>query len=262
MKRISKVLSFLLAALFLCQIAAAATQQEQSVLYDVACERSQEQYQNLMSSFGFEDSLLDIVYPDNYGGAYIDDNGTLVVLSTDDVSSRGNSKIESALSGSYVVDTVEHSYNELIALKEAIDSAYDDFLSEETTYTGHTSDESSVLNSITFFYISQKDNSVVIGISDLSDEKIDEFYNLFGFSSAYMFIEGGKTTTTTSLNPGGSITCPDGGLSIGWPVYFYDDDDTVCKGFVSAGHAFNRGDDATLNGKTIGVCGLHVFWSK
>lgn len=77
---------------------------------------------------------------------------------------------------------------------------------------------------------------------------------MFGASDAYMLIEGLHTTTTASLKPGGDIVSPAGPLSIGWPVYFYDENDNVCRGFVSAGHAYSTGDSATLNGMTIGVC--------
>lgn len=111
-----------------------------------------------------------------------------------------------------------------------------------------------LLNSISFFYISQKDNSIIVGITDLNDSKRNSFLDMFGASDAYMLIEGLHTTTTASLKPGGDIVSPAGPLSIGWPVYFYDENDNVCRGFVSAGHAYSTGDSATLNGMTIGVC--------
>lgn len=39
---------------------------------------AQSQYEMLMDSFGFDSSLSDIVYPSNYGGAYINSEGALV----------------------------------------------------------------------------------------------------------------------------------------------------------------------------------------
>lgn len=48
---------------------------------------AQLQYEMLMDSFGFDSSLSDIVYPSNYGGAYINSEGALVVMQTNSISS-------------------------------------------------------------------------------------------------------------------------------------------------------------------------------
>lgn len=48
---------------------------------------AQSQYEMLMDSFGFDSSLSDIVYPSNYGGAYINSEGALVVMQTNSISS-------------------------------------------------------------------------------------------------------------------------------------------------------------------------------
>lgn len=47
---------------------------------------AQSQYEMLMDSFGFDSSLSDIVYPSNYGGAYINSEGALVVMQTNSIS--------------------------------------------------------------------------------------------------------------------------------------------------------------------------------
>ena len=153
--------------------------------------------------------------------------------------------------GSFILDTVSYSYNELNSLKSEIDDACLSFQSNPSAFSD---DQANLLNSISFFYISQKDNSIIVGITDLNDSKRNSFLDMFGASDAYMLIEGLHTTTTASLKPGGDIVSPAGPLSIGWPVYFYDENDNVCRGFVSAGHAYSTGDSATLNGMTIGVC--------
>lgn len=46
---------------------------------------AQSQYEMLMDSFGFDSSLSDIVYPSNYGGAYINSEGALVVMQTNSI---------------------------------------------------------------------------------------------------------------------------------------------------------------------------------
>lgn len=208
----------------------------------------------LMDSFGFDSSLSDIVYPSNYGGAYINSEGALVVMQTNSISSSsrgGNFASVLNEAGSFILDTVSYSYNELNSLKSEIDDACLSFQSNPSAFSD---DQANLLNSISFFYISQKDNSIIVGITDLNDSKRNSFLDMFGASDAYMLIEGLHTTTTASLKPGGDIVSPAGPLSIGWPVYFYDENDNVCRGFVSAGHAYSTGDSATLNGMTIGVC--------
>ena len=204
---------------------------------------AQSQYEMLMDSFGFDSSLSDIVYPSNYGGAYINSEGALVVMQTNSISSSsrgGNFASVLNEAGSFILDTVSYSYNELNSLKSEIDDACLSFQSNPSAFSD---DQANLLNSISFFYISQKDNSIIVGITDLNDSKRNSFLDMFGASDAYMLIEGLHTTTTASLKPGGDIVSPAGPLSIGWPVYFYDENDNVCRGFVSA---FSGRNDAAL----------------
>lgn len=180
----------ILTSLFFCQSLFAPNMLNQSNSFDDVYERSQEQYQRLMTSFGVEDS--DIAYPDDYGGAYINDDGVLVVMTTEPSIDQA-ANITNALSEPYMIVTVEHSYHELTSLKENIDNTYEIFQTDKSIFT---EDEISLLESIDHFYISQKNNSVIVGISDLSDEKIRCFNNLFGSSPAYTFIEGGHSVPT------------------------------------------------------------------
>ena len=78
---------FSLVALFLCQFCSASSVPTSSVSSDIA----QSQYQTLMCSFGFDGSVDDIIYPDNYGGSYIDSDGIFVNVGSDRKSTRLNS---------------------------------------------------------------------------------------------------------------------------------------------------------------------------
>lgn len=207
---------------------------------------AQSQYEMLMDSFGFDSSLSDIVYPSNYGGAYINSEGALVVMQTNSISSSsrgGNFASVLNEAGSFILDTVSYSYNELNSLKSEIDDACLSFQSNPSAFSD---DQANLLNSISFFYISQKDNSIIVGITDLNDSKRNSFLDMFGASDAYMLIEGLHTTTTASLKPGGDIVSPAGPLSIGWPVYFYDENDnqplTISNVLVT--DAMNLGGDS------------------
>lgn len=260
MKKALKILLCIIIALSLCQSIFASNILDQPNSFDKLHEQSQEQYRDLMTSFGFEDALTDIVYPDNYGGAYINDDGILVVTTTEHSINRA-ANISSALSGTYIMDTVEYSYNKLNALKEDVDNALEIFYANKSAFT---EDEASLLESIVQLYVSQKDNAVVIGISGLSDEKVSRFNDMFGSSHAYTFIEGGHTTPTAIALKGGiKVWLENGdGASIGWPVYFYDNNGKVCKGFISAGHAYDVGDVAYVNGVEVGECVKSKFSGK
>ena len=253
MKRLTKLFAVVLTALLLCQMSLATSINSPTLSADVA----QTQYQTLMCSFGFNGSLSDIVYPDTYGGSYINSDGIFVVAQTAAPSSRDEDFTQClSRSGTFLTETVTYSYNELSARKALIDDACLSYQSDSSLFTAVQAD---LLSSISFFHVSQKDNALVVGISDLNSAKTDTFYDMFGYSSAYSLTEGMQTTTTASLKPGSKISNGSGNLSIGWPVYFYDEDDNVRSGFISAGHAYEAGDPALLNGVTVGVCVDSIF---
>ena len=161
---------------------------------------AQSQYEMLMDSFGFDSSLSDIVYPSNYGGAYINSEGALVVMQTNSISSSsrgGNFASVLNEAGSFILDTVSYSYNELNSLKSEIDDAC---LSFQCNPSAFSDDQANLLNSISFFYISQKDNSIIVGITDLNDSKRNSFLDMFGASDAYMLIEGLHTMNCCSVS--------------------------------------------------------------
>lgn len=256
-KKIGSLILAMIMCMSLCTstFAINMTPQNTAIARQIAEENSQAQYQELMTEFGFDGNVEDITYPEYYGGAYINEDGILVVTQT--VAAK--SGLNSLLSGTYTIDTVKYSYNELSNLKKGIDDKCNTLRGD---LSNCSEKEETLLNSITSFYISQKNNSVVVGITELSKDKIEDFYSVFGKSSAIEFVEGNQNTTTTSLHPGGPLTSPAGSLSIGWPAYFYDDNGNVCRGFVSAGHAFSAGDSVTVNGVAVGTCVASAFYGR
>ncbi len=86
---------------------------------------AQSQYEMLMDSFGFDSSLSDIVYPSNYGGAYINSEGALVVMQTNSISSSsrgGNFASVLNEAGSFILDDVPSSYWAYDAIMEAAEA--------------------------------------------------------------------------------------------------------------------------------------------
>lgn len=84
---------------------------------------AQSQYEMLMDSFGFDSSLSDIVYPSNYGGAYINSEGALVVMQTNSITMNCCSVSTSALQKSSPhFDDVPSSYWAYDAIMEAAEA--------------------------------------------------------------------------------------------------------------------------------------------
>ena len=119
-----------------------------------------EQYKKMLNSFNSRNharTTQEQVYDDNYGGAYIDDSGELVVLlvenDTSDVAriqqDTGNSGIKT--------ESCEYSYNDLVLVITTINENLD-YLSNNGIY-------------ITEMYEDVYDNRVKIGVLDLSSEK-------------------------------------------------------------------------------------------
>lgn len=88
---------------------------------------AQSQYEMLMDSFGFDSSLSDIVYPSNYGGAYINSEGALVVMQTNSISSSsrgGNFASVLNEAGSFILDTVSYSLQKSSPHFDDVPSSY------------------------------------------------------------------------------------------------------------------------------------------
>lgn len=122
--------------------------------------KSTEQYRKLLESFNNNSknrSVDEQVYDENYGGAYIDENGELVVLLVDNQVSEiatiksvtGNSSIKT--------EECQYSYNELMLVIETINSKLDYLL------------ENGI--SIVEMYEDVYTNSVQIGVYQLDVEK-------------------------------------------------------------------------------------------
>ena len=77
-------------------------------------ENANELYENLMSAFNQQStrSSESLVYPDYYGGAFINDDGILVVYTKDNISSKLQSDITRAvLAKHYIVKSCNYCYN-------------------------------------------------------------------------------------------------------------------------------------------------------
>lgn len=131
---------------------------EQSVAYN--------HYQQIMELMGTQtrngtsDDVL--VYPDYYGGAYINDDNKLVMLVKKEfASTRAASNLISQISDEVIVDECEYSYNELQEVVEEIATKIEqDF---------------SCASNIGMYGIINKTNRVEVSLYDNSDSGISSF---------------------------------------------------------------------------------------
>lgn len=116
------------------------------------------------------------VYPDYYGGSYINDDGKLVIFVPEDTITVATSSLSELEDESYVIEPVSYSYN---TLKDVMNQLNDYFL--------HEDDE--VSNNINRFGIYDDQNRIVVSLFDASPEKIVEFKETVCDSPVIIFEE-------------------------------------------------------------------------
>lgn len=193
-------------------------------------------YDELMASFVTAYTNSDeMIYPDYYGGSYINDVGQLVVLVTED------SQEASVLSdnANIIYESCTYSYNELLSV-----------MNELNSYKFRRSNNA-IASNFNEFGIYDSENRIIVKLDNLSDESIQEFKENVCDSDAIIFEQGyGPVNAEVNVNAGSAISYSDGSASVGYRV---KRNDTV--GFVTAGHAADSvGKSITYNGTTFASC--------
>lgn len=117
-------------------------------------------YQELMDSFE-KMRISSQRYPEYYAGAYINEEGNLVILYKDDEVGKIPSLNLFQEDETYIVETRKYSYNEL----EDIINQISFMLANVKQYT---LDEQNALSKIQGYYIVQEENKVHVSIEDLN----------------------------------------------------------------------------------------------
>ncbi|ABX42574.1 chymotrypsin family serine protease [Lachnoclostridium phytofermentans] len=177
-------------------------------------------------------------YDSSYGGAYINENGELVVL----VTESGKDFVKSLnLEGDndVLVCKATYSYNNLVDLKEAIESQYKkQYVDVAKANTKTPLNE--MLTSMREIYIDEVRNAVVVCMMNLSEEKMKAFKTSIINNAAIIFEESGELREeATTLYTGQEIQINNGGTyylySIGFRAWKSTSSGTI-YGFVTAGH--------------------------
>lgn len=165
------------------------------------------------------------VYPDYYGGAYVNDDGSLVVLITEAaLTTRASQEMQTLMNEENVLfSECKNSYNSLLQMVDSVR-----LLVEEEAL--------SAIN-IGMFGIDVIKNKVIVYLYDDSESKIKEFVNDLD-SELIVFGRCTPIEKHALAMPCGIAVFGRGVGSIGYRAI----DSNGRKGFVSAGHCYDVGD--------------------
>jgi len=191
------------------------------------------QYNRLISSICDESGA----YPSYYGGAFINEEGFLVVCVTEDKASTEvlDSICNFTDNPNIIIKIVEFSFSELKQVQDNITELMDYVHSEDNPIDP----QYEVIKSICSTYTDEEMNALVVQIRYISDDSILAFRRIFPDARFVNFAEGYYATTTASWNPGKVIYDVYGSyLTTGYPAYFTNSSGTRVLGFITAGHSF------------------------
>lgn len=230
------------------------------------------QYSLLMNSYK-NDTVLrssnnekEIIYPDYYAGAYVDDFGDLIVLVTN-ISGAADEIRAATRNQSITINYVQNSYNELMSLKEYIESKYDEYYSMYSNKVDEADQEllSAIIN-FTGVGISERTNKVVVGLSNMESEDIELFEKYFISNDKISFEQSSNASEeSTSLDCGSAIYTVNGGGSIGYRCMLKMGS-SYLHGFVTAGHVTGNAefthvytDDGLNSSSKIGTLQVYKY---
>lgn len=192
-------------------------------------------------------------FPEYYGGAFVNENGDLVVCKVSENEDSEKEIVEMTNNPKIITRTVKYSYNDLYTVYSEISQAMSDF------NEGKRSEK--ILGDIKCTKTCETDNTVIVEIEGLNDDKVKEFKELFPEADCVSFANWvGYTTFATAWKPGSGVYTSSGArASTGYPVYFTDTDGLQKKGFITAGHAYSANasvyKSSTINNTNkLGVC--------
>lgn len=201
-------------------------------------------YDQLMSSFPAitnDNDEIEIEYPDNYGGCYINDDGKLVVYQKKNAKDIDSCFLDN--DENVIYEEVPYSYNDLLCIKEKIEQYID------------KNPENVLSKNINVYGVYDKENKVIVTMKDLSETMVSKFKSEIVSSDAVSFEQGEAPTRTSTLVKSGQKI----GKSISSNYYIMGSMGYRAKrngvvGFVTAGHVAEKGDSIRYNmtGSIIG----------
>lgn len=201
-------------------------------------ENSYLNYEKLMRSFNTSKSD-NTIYPEYYGGSYIDDNGDLVVYIKEAEISKAASlqNISQVLeTKDFIVKSANYSYNELNSFMDTLNS----FKLKNPN--------DSVSNNFNIYWLSDRDNNIVVELNEMSEEQINRFKKTVIDSPIITFkASSGTPVKEVNVNPGQKISTSTANGSMG-----YRAKKNNVVGIVTAGHLASLNTTININGTNIG----------
>lgn len=226
-------------------------------------EASLIQYQSLIEEIQESAFMSDEVsYPEYYAGAYINDDGNLVVRILPGAVGARMQVADITDNPEIIIESAEHSLTELLNMQNVID--------EHVSSSEEIEDPElrNLLESIATTSQSEEDGQVIVSIRDLTPEKEELFFEYFGDVDFITLEDGDTPELAKSWYPGGIVWNEEGDdrYSLGWPADYYNSAGEVETGFVTAGHCVSDGGGVYgfTNNRTvqIGTCITSVFSGK
>ncbi|WP_339813110.1 hypothetical protein [Zunongwangia profunda] len=182
-------------------------------------------------------------YPDYYGGAYIEQNGQLVVLINGEMG-LGKQAV-TAIIGNGNIEFKKADYS-FARLTEIMNSLNEFVLSKKNI---------AVSDNFKTFSLIDKENRIVVELDDYSDQKIFEFRKSVLNSPAIVFTKSsGKTELEAQLEPGCKAAKNSSGTSYGSFGFRAKRNSDNVAGMVTAGHVIGVGQTLYYGGTAIGTC--------
>ena len=170
-------------------------------------QKAASNYEKLIKSF--EDTkTAKTVYPNYYGGSYIDSNNNLVIYlnnATVQKLEAINSIKQIIKDDGFVIVAGNHSYNEL----NGVMAVLNEFVENNSN--------SEIAGSISTFYVSDRDNSVVVELDSIDIKQIEHFKKEVIDSPIIVFEpSSGSVTLMANIDAGRKINGNLGGGSMGY----------------------------------------------
>lgn len=175
-------------------------------------------------------------YPGYYGGAYVNDNNKLTILVTGNIENHRAEFVKRCGSENIVLEKCKFPFvkilNQIDRLKKYLDK------NPNCNITGYA--------------LRDKENFLEVFIESADETTINRYKKLFSETEMLKFSKGKRGIAEVDIKPAGFLTM--GGANNPWASVGFRASSGLKKGFVTAGHAYNVGDNVELNGISVGKC--------
>lgn len=189
----------------------------------------------------------DLMYPDYYGGMYIDEFGVLNILVKDELSLTRSVVTNIIDSEDVILHSCLYSYSELRDVLKCID-----------TYNLENLD-SEVCKNFKSAKLDDRNNRIVIELRDCSSDRVLDFKNSVINSPMIVFEQSLNEPVEHSLRSGSPVYWNRNGVlyqaTMGYRAML-----SGVVGWVTAAHAFQQGESVyNISSQQVGMCRKHVY---